>query len=314
MALLNPPQILPNVLRVLVRTLQNAEGFAMSVDDLDHVAAPAALSSDADASDGSKGLKDTLNACVAMELMARSAGSVELNEGLTWLRDRQLSDEHLRMHLVDRVLDETLNDDVWASSEGARDLTRALSWHLLQDPLRPPRGWSDRPDGVDAVELRQFSTEDRVFSNDTRWGAFQRWSKFLGFGREIFHTSPDGKLKTVFVPDPTHAIRRVIGDVLDSQPQEIAITIERLRSRIPVLEGGAYCEQVAERMRRTSEPRSNVIAPAVAHALRMLEVEGTIVLTNPADAPRRMSMPDESDAGRTVCYVALTSTCGGNRD
>jgi hypothetical protein len=314
MALLNPPQILPNVLRVLVRTLQGADGFTMSVDDLAHLAAPAALASNADAGDGSKGFGDTLTACAAMGITSRGGGTVALSEELSWLRDRQLSDEHLRMHLADRIFDASLNEGLWTSSEGARDLTRALSWHLLQDPLRPPRGWSDGPDGVDAVELRQFSTEDRVFSNDTRWGAFQRWSKFLGFGRDLPHMLSDGRtLKTVLVPDPTDAFRRVLTDVIDTQPQEIFVLIDRLRRRLPVLDGGTYCQQVSERMRQNSEPKSEVIAPAVAHALRRLELDGMIVLTNLADAPRRMSMVDESDTGRTVSHAALAPARGGTR-
>lgn len=314
MALLNPPQILPNVLRLLVRTLQRADGSTMTVEDLAHLTAPASLASNADARDGSKGFDDTLTACVAIGIANRDSGSVALSEELSWVRDRQLSDEHLRMHLADRIFDESLNEDLWASSEGARDLTRALSWHLLQDPLQPPRGWTDGQDGVDAVELRQFSTEDRVFSNDTRWGAFQRWSKFLGFGRDQPYMLPDGRtLKTVLVPDPTEALRRVLDTALDSEPLEITIAIERLRSRIPVLDGGTYCQRVRERMRQNSEARSDVIAPAVAHALRRLEVGGQIVLTNLADAPRRMTMPDGSDAGRTVSHVALAPNQGGTR-
>lgn len=314
MALLNPPQILPNVLRVLVRTLQGADGFTMSVDELKHLIAPAALASNVDAIDGSKGFDDTLTACVVMGLASRDGIRVSLSEELSWLRDRRLSDEHLRKHLTDRIFSESLNGGLWESSEGARDLTRALSWHLLQDPLAPPRGWSDGPDGVDAVELRQFSGEDRVFSNNTRWGAFQRWSKFLGFSRDLTHVSRDGRtLKAVLVPDPTEAIRRVLADMLDIQPQEISVLIGRLRDRIPVLDGGTYCQQVSERMTQHTQRNTDVVAPAIAHALRRLEVDQVINLTNPADAPRRMSMPDESGTGRAISHVALAPVRGVTR-
>jgi hypothetical protein len=312
MALLNPPQILPNVLRVLVRTLQGADGFTMSFDDLAHLTAPKALTPNADATDGSKGFDDTLTACVSMGITNRDGTTVTLSEELSWVRDRGVSDEHLRMHLTDRVLNDSLNEGLWESSEGARDLTRALSWHLLQDPLSPPRGWSDGPDGVDAVELRQFSGEDRVFSNNTRWGAFQRWSKFLGFSRDLTYVLRDGRtLKTVLLPDPTEAIRRVLADMLDTQPQEISVLMGRLTNRIPVLDGGTYCQQVSERMTQHAQRGTDAMAPAIAHALRRLEVNDVIVLTNLADAPRRMSMPDESGTGRAVSHVALASVRGG---
>jgi hypothetical protein len=122
---------------------------------------------------------------------------------------------------------------------------------------------------------------------------------------------PDGRtLKTVFVPDPTEAMRRVLETALDSEPLEITIAIERLVERIPVLEGGSYCASVRERMKQNAEARSDVIAPAVAHALRRLEVGGTIILKNLADAPRRMTMPDDSDTGRIVSHVALASNQG----
>ena len=115
------------------------------------------------------------------------------------------------------------------------------------------------------------------------------------------------------MPDPTDAFRRVLAEVLDNQPQEIAVLDERLKSRFPVLNGGAYCQQVTERMTHDTRWSLDVMAPAVAHGLRRLEIAGVIVLSNLADAPRRMSMPDDSDAGRTVSHVALAPTQSGTR-
>lgn len=117
MALLNPPQILPNVLDVLLRTLRGADGFAMTVDDLARLTAPASLTSNVTAENGSKGLGDTLRACVAMGIVDRDGGTVTLSRDLEWVRDKSVSDDVLRTHLADRILDANLNGDLWSSSE-----------------------------------------------------------------------------------------------------------------------------------------------------------------------------------------------------
>lgn len=163
--------------------------------------------------------------------------------------------------------------------------------------------------------MRQFSGEDRVFSNDTRWGAFQRWSKFLGFARDVTWISTDGNtVKSLLAPDPTEAIRRILPSLLDTQPLEIHVLVERIRKRFPVLDGGTYCQQVTERMTQKIQFGADGTAPAVAHALRRLEVDDRIVLSNLADAPRRMVLPDDSTTGRTVSHAALALPKRAPRD
>ncbi len=127
---------------------------------------------------------------------------------------------------------------------------------------------------MDVAQERQFGAGERVFSNDTRWGAFDRWATFLGFA----HHLPRGG-KDVLVPDPTEAIRHAIPSVLTAQQLEIGVVIEELGRRIPVLDGGTYRRDVEARMRPEAvQSGSDLLSPSLAYALLRLRDEQFIVL------------------------------------
>jgi hypothetical protein len=208
----------------------------------------------------------------------------------------------------DLVLSDAVNYGLWDSTEGARDLTRALAWYLAQNPLQPPAPWNE-PRGVDVAQEQQFGAGERVFSNDTRWGAFERWSTFLGFSCHL----PRGG-KAVLVPDPTEVVRHVIGSVLSTQRQEIGVAIEELGQRIPVLDGGAYRREVEARMRPEAvRSASDLVSPSLAHALLRLRDERVIMLEDLADAPLKVRLPDRFGPERTITHASLASPTGIQR-
>jgi hypothetical protein len=220
-------------------------------------------------------------------------------------RDRRQRDHHLRSIIRDLVLSDALNYGVWDSTEGARDLTRALAWYLAQNPLQPPAPWND-PGGVDVAQEQQFGVGEGVFSNDTRWGAFERWSTFLGFSAHL----PRGG-KAVLVPDPTEVVRHVIGSVLSTQRLEIGVAIEELGQRIPVLDGGTYRREVEARMRPEAvRSASDLLSPSLAHALLRLRDERVIMLEDLADAPLKVRLPERFGPGRTISHASLASPTG----
>jgi hypothetical protein len=205
----------------------------------------------------------------------------------------------------DLVLSDAVNYGLWDSTEGARDLTRALAWYLAQNPLRPPAPWNE-PGGVDVAQEQQLSAGDRVFSNDTRWGAFDRWSTFLGFS---CHLPREGK--TVLVPDPTDVVRHVIGSVLSAQRQEIGVVIEELGQRIPVLDGGTYRREVEARMRPEDvRSASDLLSPSLAYALLRLRDERVIVLEDLGDAPLKVRLPERFGPEHTITHASLVSPTG----
>jgi hypothetical protein len=302
MALLNPPQILPNVAVVLFRAVRSADGYDLKREELERTAAPAALprGEGAAAGPGSKGLDDTLDACVVFNLFEQEGESVRLHPQLPEdIRDRRREPD-LRRLIRGLILKEDLNFGLWDSTEGARDLTRALAWYLAQDPLRAPGAWNE-PHGVDIVQERQFPAGERVFSNDTRWGAFDRWASFLGFG---VHIPRDNK--SVLLPDPTEAVRDVLPDVLARNRQQAAPVVEELGRRIPVLDSGKYRREVEDRMRPDAVIASaDQLSPSLTHALLRLRDERALVIEDLADAPMKMRLPEGYGPERTITHLSL---------
>jgi len=306
MALLNPPQILPAVARVLFRALQAADGFGLPRAELAKSVAPATLprGTDSTPGDGSKGFDDTLAACVTIGLFDRDGDTIRLHPELPgYTRDRRQRDHHLRPLIRDLILRDVLNYGLWDSTEGARDLTRALAWYLAQDPLQPPASWNE-PGGVDIAQERQFPPGERIFSNDTRWGAFDRWATFLGFGRSLPRAG-----KTVLVPDPTEVIRHAVPSVLTTQRLEIGVVIEELAHRIPVLDGGTYRRDVEARMKPEAVLSGDaLLSPSLAHALLRLRDERIIILEDLPDASLKVRLPEHFGPERTVTHASLAST------
>jgi len=250
---------------------------------------------------GSKGFDDTLSACLAVGLFDRSGESVRLHPDLPdEARDRRRHDQHFRRVFRDLVLREAANHGLWDSTEGARDLSRALAWYMAQNPLRPPGPWNE-PHGVDVVQERQFVAGERVFSNDTRWGAFERWATFLGFA---YHLPRDGK--DVLVPDPTEVVREVVPSIVTARRQEIGAVIESLGHLVPVLDGGTYRREVEERLKPAAiQSDTDLLSPSLAHALLRLRDERVIVLEDLADAPFRVRIPTGFGPMRTITHASL---------
>jgi hypothetical protein len=306
MPLLNPPQILPAVARVLFRALKAADGFGLPRAELAKSVAPASLARGTDSApgDGSKGFDDTLTACVMIGLFDRDGDMIRLHPELPgYTRDRRQGDHHFRPLVRDLILRDALNYGLWDSTEGARDLTRALAWYLAQDPLQPPASWNE-PGGVDIAQERQFISGERIFSNDTRWGAFDRWATFLGFGRSLPRAG-----KTVLVPDPTEAIRHAVPSVLTTQLLEIGVVIEELGHLIPVLDGGTYRRDVEARMKQEAVlSGDDLLSPSLAHALLRLRDERIIILEDLPDASLKVRLPEHFGPERTVTHASLAST------
>lgn len=279
----------------------------MRRDDLAKLVAPIALpqGDGAPPGPGSKGFNDTLNAGLMIGLFERDGDLVRLHPELPdGARDRRQRDRELPSLIRDLVLREALNHDLWASTEGARDLTRALAWYLAQNPLQPPAPWNE-PGGVHIAEERQFASGERIFANDTRWEAFERWATFLGFACRM----PRGA-KDVLVPDPTDVLRSIVPSVLTTERKEIGPLIEDLGSRLPVLDRGSYRRQVEARMKpQAVQGNADMLSPSLAHALLRLRDEQVIVLENLADAPLKVRLPDGFGRRqeRTLTHASLPS-------
>jgi len=301
MSLLNPPQILPNMALVIARALVHSPDGRLAVPDLARGVSPSTLRVERETNqEGGRAFNLTLDACERIRLIEVSDGVARIHPVVTrCLSAKGEFDSAFASVLLDLVLAEELNGDLWASQEGARDLSRALAWWLAQDPRDPPAAWG-RPDGVDVAQDRQFINSDRLFSNGTRWGSFVRWARFLGLAEE---------LSTGLIPDPTRAIRAVLNDVLEDLRSggllPVADFLGRLGRRLPILDGGPYRKAVEERMRANTVPTGLALSPALSHALLRLRDERRVRLESLADAPNRFFLATGFSPVRVISHIAL---------
>jgi hypothetical protein len=112
----------------------------------------------------------------------------------------------------------------------------------------------------------------------------------------------------MLVPDPSAAIRDTLSQVFD---QEVVLIlpafVERLASRLPVLDGGTYRIEVEKRINR-SQLRiydEDSVSTSLAHALLSLQDEGKIRLENRADAGRKIRFPNQRPDESVFSHVAV---------
>lgn len=155
--------------------------------------------------------------------------------------------------------------DPEASEPQPEDLKRAVAWLLSQSPNKP---------------LDQAIADHELpglFTNDTRWNTFRYWATFLGFGREW--PLAGGGLSA----DPTAVIDDVLthptGSLVEQgKVLEIQRVLLHLRTELPIL-GPMVPDE------------NRAMAPALAYALRSLDIAGKVRLEGRADSPSSVTLP-----------------------
>jgi hypothetical protein len=160
----------------------------------------------------------------------------------------------------------------WNLAGGAaEDLCRALSWFLRTDPNAEPFKW---------VSVQQKQSQSVIFSNDTRWGAFQSWGAATGF------TAPAPHMSGTCIADCTVAVRQTVEDLLaPGQEREALGLLRELRHMLPVLPGGELSEHFG--FHHDSELEAG---PALSFAMRRGELEGWLKLELKSDAPTQIKL------------------------
>jgi hypothetical protein len=245
-------------------------------------------------------LKHTIKAAVDLRLIQRHNGCVGLHPELPeYARDPQAGQDLFRRTLRMLVFSEDLNKDMFGSSEGPRDLVRAIIWYMLQDPYSPLRWDQDAANSIVQLQTSQLGgKEDWVLINDTRWSAFLRWATYLGFAwRHAF-----GGV-TLYVPDPTVAIL----DVMKVLPRNefnrgsLEEFIRHLALRLPVLDKGFLRQQFENKYKVNSQfgQDAPVCSLTLSLALLSLHEDGAFVMESLHDAPM-IGLQEEN--GRLLYY------------
>ncbi len=285
MALLNPPELRPSVILIIIRYLASRRGQRDQVDRLAATIAPSGLGG----ASPDRDVRHNLSAAIELGLISRTGADVALGDGvLAAVRAGAASTVTL---LRRRVFDDELNNTPWRSQVGARDLTNALSWFLTFTADTAPIQMEGRERSAKALQEADFGPRQAVpresgdddttgwpIGNNTRWNCFQRWACSLGFA----WVSPKGHL----VPDPTPAIRDALPDVLGKNSELTARDfIDRLADAVPVLDSGRFREFVESHWRRPTQEQRHLMVP-LSDALERLRNERRLVFDDRADAPR----------------------------
>lgn len=275
MAALTPPEALPallgSVLRHLVGTGPLAEGTLMSRF------VPPGLRAGKDGDAASLTLPRTLAVGRSIGVLDRKSGdNVRISDGFEMpLNSTGPAEEALRRCIL---TDAAASDRLFTEEETtrSRDLIRALTWFLTQDPTGPPLAWTARLP-ANSVEERQAVLPKRLqpFENQTRWQSFGRWATYLGFARRrrlragLWGLTPD-----LYIP-----VREAL-PVSNSDSRPLLEVLGDIAKSVPVASGGAAHRAMTAVLETVPGPQ---VAPALAQALLRLQEEQVIRLTEMPD-------------------------------
>ncbi|MEU1477355.1 protein DpdG [Streptomyces sp. NPDC005760] len=210
------------------------------------------------------------------------------------------------------VLEADRNSELGADNDaaGPRDLTRALAWFLVHDPMERPVDWVaaqrllDEKDGKDRGLLRPEVLP--LFANATRWTRFNYWAPALGLAAApLFRTEGSGPL----VPDCTVAVKQTVAELWQEEQRINAVeALQVLREHLPVLPGGAHSLALG-----IPSPGENVAGAALSFALLRGHEEKWLRLEHDDDARHILHMydPDRPASPRTISDITILEATNG---
>jgi hypothetical protein len=297
MALLTPPDILPEAMRFLLRALLAHRGARCAKPDLLALVAPEGLTevmrpldsgkdeeSDADetAASGRLIAERSLSALTSLGLVAldgADAAATDITLG-HWRTAQDVSaasfSRVLRSHIW-RIA----ATDVATEAEGiVEDLVNALAvLFAAREPLRPFEFETGTGRRFDAAQAGWFGPhkQDWPVTNATQFRPFWRWAPFLGLAQPLTARS--------LVAD---ASRALVEDLADLPHQRIraAEFVTRCGERLPISDGGPRSLWKAD--------DGQEMSPGLSMSLRQLEAAGHLTLP-----------PPESDTDTLVVTLGL---------
>jgi hypothetical protein len=143
--------------------------------------------------------------------------------------------------------------DLWEKDDseslllvGARDLVRVFAWFLSLDVLSGPYTYDGSGSRIEG--LQHDHTGEYLIMNKTRWLPFTRWGHYLGLLSKTSAYSGSGNSEPVVIPDPTNAVRSVLGRCLPGNDWlPFSAAIAAIGKELPVLDQGVYRRAILDR-------------------------------------------------------------------
>ncbi|MEU7800670.1 protein DpdG [Micromonospora arborensis] len=281
MPLLNPPDVLPEAMRYLLRAVMAHRGNRCVKDELIKLVAPSGLPELMKPLDTDREAeRDAESAAASGRLIAEKSLSALAALGLVELDRKEVSVAEATSQRWSTVQDvsalsfsQLLRSQIWsiaatttAGSADARvwDLVNAVAvLFAAPEPLRP----FDFEAGVgrrfDEAQKRWFGQQKRQWpvTNVEQYRSFCRWAPYLGFATPITGRS--------LVPD---ASRALLEDLADLPPGRMraADFVARCGEQLPVSDGGLYTLWKPD--------DAQELSPGMSMSLRQLEAGGHVTL------------------------------------
>ena len=300
MALLNPPQSVPAVMRVILEAVCQKDAPFSDVESLVDALAPGDFG-------GERGgvIRDSLAALRTLNLVETTTSEgIVARETVCSRLDHRGSLRGVWSGLLLEAALEHETADSWGAEEsptrGVRDLVYGLTWVLAQDAAGPSLAWNpgQHTAGVQNLQVRQLGARQTAwpFSNDTRFRTMARWATALGLAVPEVNG---------LRPLPLRAVKHVVRGMVPGD-RSVARFLGELGERLPVLWPGRYRDQLTSRLEFAPDPDAaeEGVASATALALLALEEERLIKLKALADA-ERLTIGASSKSPRRVSHVEV---------
>jgi len=319
MAILNPPDILPEAMRFLVRVLLAARERELDRHELINLVAPPGLTeamksvaggdtgpTAADPDDLHTGgtiiATRSLDGLRTLGLVEQSGDRVKLAGVMAnWKTPSDASPDSMCQVLLDTVIQMGASD----ASRGVEDLIQALVLlYTAEQPLRP---FDTFESATEASRGRSFASrqakvlgEERIDNwpvpNRQQWLPFRRWASYLGLARPVGTTG--------LIPDASEALLRRLPSMT---PGDYAVRdfITRCASAVPILDGGE--------LQTGHDPHYEgdhaVLSGGLSVSLLQLEADGYVKLDQRSDASgRTLRLRPDASADRIVTTVIWQQT------
>ncbi len=319
MALLNPPDILPEAMRFLFRALLGAREAELERSELISLVAPRGLTEamnsiaagDADLSaadpddlrtGGSIIAEASLDGLRTLGLVEQNGSRVKLAGAVTrWKTPSDATPDSMCRVLLDTVIQMGASD----ASRGIGDLVQALVLlHTAEQPLRP---FDTFESAANAGRGRSFAGrqaevlgEERIGNwpvpNRQQWLPLRRWASYLGLARPVGTTG--------LIPDASEALIRRL-PAMTSGDYAVRDFIARCASAVPILDGG----ELQTGHDPLYEGDHAVLSGGLSVSLLQLEADGFVKLDQRSDASgRALRLRPDGTADRIVTTVIWQQT------